>query len=194
MKFELIPPFIKTGFRNLLNPVIRLCVKLRLNPNWLTTASFFISAVASYHFAAGALRTGAVLLLFGGIFDMIDGAVARAADRVTRFGALWDSTLDRYAEIMVFIGIGHYFISKVGAGVTEILNVTLLVFVGLAGSLMVSYIRARAEGLQFECKVGVMQRPERLVMISVGALISDQWLIYMIIAIAVFSNVPPFNV
>ena len=120
---------------------------------------------------------------------MFDGAVARASDRVTKFGALYDSTLDRYAEIIVFAGIGYHFIGRVGQGVVERQNTALLVFIGLAGSLMVSYIRARAEGLDFECKVGLMQRPERLVMLSLGAMISERWLIYAIIAIAVFSNI-----
>jgi CDP-diacylglycerol---glycerol-3-phosphate 3-phosphatidyltransferase len=189
MKFELIPPVVKNGFKNLLRPLIHLCVKLHLNPNWLTTLSFFISFISAWNFATGALLHGAWFLLLSGLFDMFDGAVARASDRVTKFGALYDSTLDRYAEIIVFAGIGYHFIGRVGQGVVERQNTALLVFIGLAGSLMVSYIRARAEGLDFECKVGLMQRPERLVMLSLGAMISERWLIYAIIAIAVFSNI-----
>lgn len=132
---------------------------------------------------------GAVLLLLGGLFDMIDGAVARAANRVTRFGALYDSTLDRYAEIIIFFGIGYYYVNKLGQGSDSGLLISMAVFIGLAGSIMVSYVRARAEGLGFECKVGIMQRPERLILLSIGALISDKWLVIMIILVAVLSNV-----
>lgn len=189
MSIELIPPVVKPGFKRLMSPLVRLCVRLHLNPNWLTTISFFLSFFSAVSFAQGALVRGALLFLISGLFDMFDGSVARASNRVTKFGALYDSTLDRYAEIMVYIRIGHHFIGKMGQGMAETQQAALLVFIGLAGSLMVSYIRARAEGLDFECKVGLMQRPERIVLLSVGALISEQWLIYMIVVIAVFSNI-----
>jgi CDP-diacylglycerol---glycerol-3-phosphate 3-phosphatidyltransferase len=188
MKIELIPPIVKTKFKILLQPLIGSLVRLRLNPNWLTTLSFFIIVAAAVEFGRGSLRWGAALLLAGGLLDMLDGAVARASNRVTRFGALYDSTLDRYAEIMVFFGIAYYFVNKTGQGSEHGLMVSMMVFIAMAGSLMVSYVRARAEGLNFECKVGLMQRPERLIGISIGAMISDNWLIGMLVLIAVFAN------
>jgi CDP-diacylglycerol--glycerol-3-phosphate 3-phosphatidyltransferase len=188
MKIELIPPIVKLKFKQLLQPLIALLVRLHLNPNWFTTFSFFIIVAAAVAFGGGALRLGAILMLVGGLLDMVDGAVARASNRVTRFGALYDSTLDRYAEIAVFFGLAYYFVHKTGQGVEHGLLVSMLVFIAMAGSLMVSYVRARAEGLNFDCKVGIMQRPERLVMISIGALLSDSWLIIMIAAIAFFAN------
>jgi len=189
MKIELIPPPVKTGFKKILGPVVRVFVRYKLNPNWLTTISFFIFAAAAYEFARGFLRAGACFTLMGGIFDMIDGAVARATGRVTRFGALYDSTLDRYAEILTFFGIGYYFVNRTGQGLESGLFVSMVVFAALSGSLMVSYVRARAEGLNFECKAGVMQRPERLVLISLGALVSHRGLVWAMIAIAFFANV-----
>ncbi|MBN2354951.1 CDP-alcohol phosphatidyltransferase family protein [candidate division KSB1 bacterium] len=188
MSVELIPPIVKNGFKKLLRPIIRLFVRYKLNPNWLTTVSCFIFVLVAIEFARGRIRLAACLLLIGGIFDMIDGAVARASNRVTRFGALYDSTLDRYAEILTFFGIGYYFIHRAGQGFESGLFVSMVVFIALAGSLMVSYVRARSEALDFECKVGVMQRPERLVVLAAGALISDRFLVYALILIALLSN------
>ncbi len=188
MKIELIPPVIKNQFKNLLTPLIRVLVRLKLNPNWLTTCSFFVSIFAAIAFGRGELVRGAVLLLLTGFLDMLDGAVARASNRVTKFGALYDSTLDRYAEIMVFFGIAYYFVNETSHGAEYGLLVSMIVFVGIAGSLMVSYVRARAEGLGLECRVGLMQRPERLIAISIGALVSDAWLVGALLLIAVFAN------
>ncbi len=188
MKIELIPPVVKRGFKGLLTPLISSLVRLKLNPNWLTTLSFFISIISAIQFGRGRLVWGAVALLSSGLLDMLDGAVARASNRVTKFGALYDSTLDRYAEIMVFFGIAYYFVNKTGQGTEHGLLISMLVFVGIAGSLMVSYVRARAEGLGLACKVGFMQRPERLVAISIGALVSDEWLVGALVLIAFFAN------
>lgn len=189
MKIELIPPVVKARFKQLLNPLVNSLVRIHLNPNWLTTLSFFVIAISAVQIARGSLRFGAILLLIGGLMDMLDGAVARASNRVTRFGALYDSTLDRYAEIIVFFGLAHYFVNKTGQGAEHGLLISMVVFIAMAGSLMVSYVRARAEALNFECKTGLMQRPERLIGIAVGALINDNWLVGMLVLIAVFANI-----
>lgn len=188
MKIELIPPVIKSKFKLLLHPLVGALVRYHLNPNWFTTLSFFVIVYSALEFARGSLRLAAVVLLAGGLLDMLDGAVARASNRVTRFGALYDSTLDRYAEIMIFFGIAYYFVNKTGQGSEHGLLVSMVVFIAMAGSLMVSYVRARAEGLTFECKVGILQRAERLIGISIGALINDNWLIGMLVLIAVLAN------
>ncbi len=178
----------KNNFRKKFDPLIRLCVRLGLNPNHLTTISLFLSIWSAYQFAFGSIRIAALILLVGGLFDMIDGQVARASNRVTRFGALYDSTLDRYSEIFTFLGMGYHFVRLqiVSPQFTAIL--ALFIVLAMAGSIMVSYVRARAEGLDFQCKVGFLQRPERVVLLGVGALISNWTLIFVIFFIAVFAN------
>jgi CDP-diacylglycerol---glycerol-3-phosphate 3-phosphatidyltransferase len=188
MKLVIIPQIIKENFKKLLNPIIKLFVKYHLNPNYLTTFSLVISLFSAYQFAAGSARAGAILLLLGGIFDMVDGAVARASNRVTRFGALYDSTLDRYAEIIVFLGIGYRLLNAYFADAKTSLLISVAVLIAATGSIMVSYVRARAEGLGMECKVGLMQRPERLVIISLGGLISNTALLIAVIIIAALAN------
>jgi len=193
MKIAIIPQIVKERFKQLLEPVIRFFIRYELNPNFLTTVSLIISIFSAYQFGKGSLRLGALLLLLGGIFDMIDGAVARATNRVTRFGALYDSTLDRYSEIIVFFGIGFHLVHKYSAGSKTSLLISMAVFIAIAGSIMVSYVRARAEGLRFECKVGLMQRPERLVLLSLGALISATVLVVAIVFIALLANFTAFE-
>ena len=193
MKLTFLPDRLKVGFRFLLQPVIKFFVRLHLNPNHFTTISLLLCLIAAIYFAKGSLRTGALLLLLGGLFDMVDGDVARASNRVTKFGALYDSTLDRYAEIMIFFGIGYYFIIEQGISSTFAMIAGMAVFLGLGGSLMVSYVRARAEGLGFECKVGLMQRPERILLLSLGALISQTTLVVALVLIAVFANMTAFQ-
>lgn len=179
----------KDNFRKKFEPLIRFCVRLGLNPNHLTTVSLFLSIWSAYQFAFGSIHIAALLLLVGGFFDMIDGEVARAANRVTRFGALYDSTLDRYSEIFIFLGMGYHFVRIQLASPQFTAVLTLFIVLAMAGSLMVSYVRARAEGLDFQCKVGFLQRPERVVLLGVGALISNWTLIFVIFFIALFANI-----
>ncbi len=187
MNFQLLPERLKKKFRSLLSPVIKFFIQYELNPNFFTTISLIICALSAYQFGKGSLRYGGFLVLLGGLFDMIDGDVARASNRVTRFGALYDSTLDRYAEILIFFGLGFHFIDKYSTSSTGLL-VSMAIFLALAGSIMVSYVRARAEGLGFECKVGIMQRPERIILIGFGSLISEVVLIVSIVIIAILAH------
>ncbi len=182
MKFSILPPKLKEGFLNSLNPLVRWLVKLNLSPNWFTTLSLVVGAGSGVYYGTGRLRCGGALVLICGLLDTLDGKVARATNRVTRFGALYDSTLDRYAEVIAFFGMAFYFVAH------QQLLVSVGICVALAGSLMVSYVRARAEGLGFECKVGLMQRPERLVLVGLGSLIHEYALIAAIFVIAVLSN------
>jgi phosphatidylglycerophosphate synthase len=182
MKFSILPPRLKEGFLNGLNPLVGWLVKLKLNPNWLTTFSLLVGGASGVCYAKGYLRWGGALVLICGLLDTLDGKVARATNRVTRFGALYDSTLDRYAEVIAFFGMAFYFVAH------QQLLVSVAICVALAGSLMVSYVRARAEGLGFECKVGLMQRPERLVLVGAGSLAHEYALIAAIFVIALLSN------
>ena len=137
------------------------------------------------------------VILFAGLFDMMDGRVARLGNMSSKFGALYDSVLDRYSELMTFFGICYYLSMK------DYFFYALIAFVALIGSLMVSYVRARAEGLGIECKVGFMQRPERVVLTSLGALFCGVFkditafdpmliLIVPLAFVAVFANITAF--
>ena len=130
-------------------------------------------------------------MLLGGVFDMVDGKVARATNRVTKFGALYDSTLDRYSEVMIFFGLAYYFVTSRWhvADYNLALITAVAVSVAIGGSVMTSYVRARAEGLGLECKVGMMQRPDRVVFIAFGAIFHLYALVVTIFIVAIFSNI-----
>lgn len=183
LKINILPDNIKNWYLRLITPVVDFLIGLELNPNFLTTVGFAVTIVAGFCFAAGELRVAGILVLLSGTFDIIDGKVARATNRVTKFGALYDSTLDRYAEVIMFFGMAYYFVKG------EWFITSVAVSFAIGGSIMVSYVRARAEALGFQCKVGIMQRPERIVYIGFGALIHIYTLIFAIMLIAVFANV-----
>lgn len=191
MNINLLPDWIKKVYLRLIIPVIDFFIKRRLNPNHLTTLGFLISVVATYFFAKGSLRIAGGLMLLGGSFDVIDGKVARATNRTTKFGALYDSTLDRYSEVMIFFGLAYYFVNNgwFFKGIDLGLLTAVMVSVALGGSIMTSYVRARAEGLNLECKVGYMQRPERVVFLAFGAIFHQLTLVFAIFLIAVMSNI-----
>lgn len=175
-------------FRGMFNPVTHFFVRIDLNPNWFTTLSLILCLIASYYYAKGSLRWAALIMMIGGLFDMIDGQVARASNRVTRFGALYDSTLDRFSEIFIFIGLSYYMVdAEVLPQVNLGLKAAIFMLV-MSGSLMVSYVRARAEGLGFECKKGFLQRPERFILLILSSLISRTALMIVIIFLAFFTH------
>jgi len=188
---DILPASIQKWYINLIQPIIRLFIKYRLNPNWFTTLGLIVSSIAAYFFGAGHQHIGGALFLLAGTFDIIDGKVARASGRVTKFGAIYDSTLDRYAEMLVLFGIVYYY-SRLSSfylwGIDLALVGGVSAAVALGGSIMVSYVRARAEGVGLECKVGIMQRPERVVYLGFGAIFSKYTLIAALIFIAIFSN------
>lgn len=135
---------------------------LGLTPNALTIIGLILNLAVAAILATGHLRVGGALVLVASLFDGLDGALARHTGRGSKFGAFFDSTLDRYAEAALFTGLVWHF-STVGAR-TE----TVLAVVALFGSLAVSYTRARAEGLDISCSVGILTRAERIVVLSVG--------------------------
>ncbi len=179
---NILPIGLKNWYLNLMKPVIDFFIALELNPNFFTTIGFILSIISAYFFAIGYLRIAGALVLLAGTFDIIDGRVARATNRVTKFGALYDSTLDRYSEVIIFFGLAYYFVSQ------DMLITSVAVFVALGGSIMVSYVRARAEGLGFECNVGIMQRPERIVYLGLSSLAHKYLLILAILMIAILAN------
>ena len=173
---------VKEDVAALLQPSTQYLVKKRLRPDSLTLIGFLLNVGAAVLFGMGHLRWGGFTVLLAGVFDLLDGQVARAGRTASPFGALLDSTVDRYSEIFIWFGIGVNFIRA------DSLFTSSATFFALAGSLMVSYVRARAEGLGEQCKVGFMQRPERVIAIGVGALVGDVGLTAAIWAIAILSN------
>lgn len=146
-------------------PLAPLAKKISLSPNSLTILGFFITIAAAISIPFD-LFVGGFLILIGGFFDMLDGIVARTNGKSTRFGALLDSTLDRYSDSIIFIAIAWYFFDEQNlAGV-------LFTAGSLVGALLISYVRARAEGTGIRCDVGLLERPERIVLIAVGCITS----------------------
>ena len=152
------------------SPVAKALAHLGLSPNLITVIGLVIAGVSAYLLGIGLLLFGGLVLLLSGVFDILDGAVARETGHTTQFGALLDSTIDRASEGLVLLGLLVYFLDK--ASSLEV----MLAYLALAGSFLVSYVRARAEGLGVECTVGVMTRPERVVLLGVALIISHWWL------------------
>jgi CDP-diacylglycerol--glycerol-3-phosphate 3-phosphatidyltransferase len=164
-----------------LNAIVRAFVWSGVTPNVLTFVGFVINLVAAYLFAYGYFRWAACVIIFAGLFDMLDGRVARVSNRVTPFGGFLDSVLDRYSDLSLLIGLLVFY-----GRINRFWYVTL-VAVGMIGSVMVSYTRARAENLIPSCKVGFLERPERVVLFIIGALFDRMAPVLWIIA--VLSNV-----
>ena len=144
--------------------VVRTFVKIRINPNFLSFTGFAINLVAAYLFAYGYFRWAGITIICGGVFDLTDGPVARRTRRVTPFGAFFDSVLDRYSDLFLLIGLLVFY------GRINRFMYVVVVALAMIGSVMVSYSRARAENLIPSCKVGFLERPERVVLIIIGAL------------------------
>ncbi|UCD77303.1 MAG: CDP-alcohol phosphatidyltransferase family protein [Desulfobacterales bacterium] len=180
---RLIPQSLQDRFIKLLSPLLRLFSKWGLSPNSFTFAGVVITFFAAAAFLMGYIRLAGILTLLGGLCDTIDGLLARTTGKASRFGALLDSTVDRYSEFIMFFGIAAYFFY------IEDYGTSAATFLALCGSFMVSYTRARAESLGLEAKVGVMQRPERIVLIGLGALIHINAFKIAIWLVAVLANV-----
>lgn len=164
---SLIPNWLEGSVKRGFEPVALWLGKRSVNPNWLTTIGFLLSIYGAREIAVGQLEVGGTLVITSGIFDIIDGAVARKSGKVTRFGALYDSTIDRYSEVTIFFGLGFYLI-----GNHFYLTSVAAVF-AIGGSIMVSYIRARAESLGFKANVGLARRQERIVILGAGLLLNE---------------------
>lgn len=156
---------LKPRLEMILSVVANKMVALGITANMVTLFGFAVNLIATFYMATGRLVVSGILILFGGSFDMIDGAVARAQTNLRASGALLDSVIDRYSEGFLFLGVLIYFYTL------ESLIGIILAFGAWFGSILVSYVRARAEGLQVNCKVGLMQRPERIILLGAGALL-----------------------
>jgi phosphatidylglycerophosphate synthase len=144
-------------------PLSSLARKVRVSPNQITLAGFVLTIIAALTLAFN-LFWGGVLTLVAGLFDVLDGVVARTQNKSTEFGAFFDSVIDRYSDGVLFIGLGWHFL-RTGSRTGLFLSLATMI-----GALLVSYTRARAEGLGKDCRVGVMERPERIVFMAFGAI------------------------
>ncbi len=180
--FTVLPQSIQKWFINILDPFIEGIVHFNVHPNHFTILGLFTSLVGAIFYAKHDIRLGGLFILLGGLCDIIDGKVARKTGRSTKFGALFDSSLDRFSEVFMFLGVAIYFVQKAHP------FTSIMVFLALGGSMMVSYVRARAEGLGFECKVGIMQRPERIVYVGLSSLLHVYLLELVVWMIAILAN------
>lgn len=186
---------------HLIDPIINLMLKMGITPNGITAAGFVGNLIALWFFLDAAqcwnngarnpytlIGWGGFIILAAGLFDMMDGRLARTGNLSSKFGALWDSTLDRYSELVTLFGICLIFVKA------DWFWMSVTTFAAMVGSVMVSYVRARAEGLGIECKVGLMQRPERVVVTAVTAIVSGitaelWWMAGGMILIAILANI-----
>ena len=217
--------FLQKVIYVIINPIIKAMIKMGVTPNIVTFVGFIGNILAAGIFIdaawtlgldgvaegnlADADSTGAFtmqgclteigwggfIILAAGLFDMMDGRLARMSGKSSLFGALWDSTLDRYSELVSLFGICLAFIRVDQDG--DWFWMGVVTFAAMIGSVMVSYVRARAEGLDIECKVGLMQRPERVVVTAVTAMLTGitgnlWWLAGGMILIAVLANITAF--
>jgi CDP-diacylglycerol--glycerol-3-phosphate 3-phosphatidyltransferase len=172
------------------NSIANLFISLKFTPNSLSFIALMLGLIAGILFAFAQPLWAGVVIIICGFFDLLDGQVAIKTDKKSLFGAIFDSTLDRYAEFFIYLGLAYYFRDQ---------WTLWLCFFTFFGSSMVSYTRARAEGLGMECQIGIMQRAERLGFLALGALfgsvfvVFDSVMIAVLIAIAVISNFTAFQ-
>ena len=176
----------------IIDPAINWMVRHRVHPNLLTTLGFVSVVGAGYLYHLDHVRWAGLVVLLGGLWDIFDGQVARVSGMASKFGSFYDSTLDRISEIVVFLGL----LSLYNSYAREWADVWMVyvIFMAMGGSTMVSYTRARAEGLGLDCKVGLMQRPERVVLLGLGSMAFGlTWnglvLKGIIIVVAVLTNI-----
>ena len=158
---------VRQWSRGIINPVAGLVNRTGISPNGITVIGFLLMVGVGLVLSQGYLRLAGVLLIVAALFDALDGALARLQDRVTPFGAFFDSTMDRYAEAAVFLGVLIYFLRESAS--TEV----ILTYIAIIGSLMVSYTRARGEGLGVSIRGGLLSRLERMVILVLFLLLNQ---------------------
>jgi CDP-diacylglycerol--glycerol-3-phosphate 3-phosphatidyltransferase len=161
----------------MIDRIVRWLALSKIHPNALTFIGLLINIWAAWLFSEGKLFAAGLVVVGASVFDMVDGRVARATNQVTRFGGFFDSVLDRYSDLALFMGLLVYY-----ASINRYFYIVLTAIV-MTGSVMVSYTRARAENSIPTCKVGFLERPERIVLIMIGALFNHMAAVLWVIAI-----------
>jgi len=190
-------------YLQIISPAGKFMARLGIHPNILSLAGLVLSVFSGLIYSTGSFFWGAWVLVLAGTCDALDGQLARQAGKDSLFGAFFDSTLDRFSEVFIFLGLAWHFSGgavfwdiKAGNSANFQSPVAVLfIILAIAGSFMVSYTRARAEGLGVSCKVGLMQRPERIILLIIGSLVASipvigQFVIKLtLLLLAVLSNV-----
>ncbi len=169
---------VKTWFKAGMLTVARVFARTGISPNAVTLVTLLLNFGVAAVIASGQTTIGGILVIVVGALDSLDGALARSTGRATAFGAFLDSTLDRYSEAIIFLGIIYLYQAEP--------NTVMLAYVAIIGSVMVSYARARAEGLGLDCEVGLLARPERILVLGIG--LATGFTFYALIILAVFTN------
>ncbi len=176
--------WIKHGYLRLIEPIASFLIRHGVHPNVITTLGTFCSVAGGVIYGAGHIRTGGWFLGLTAFFDVVDGRVARQTGQTSVFGAFYDSTLDRVADAAVLAGLAVFYATSARHASVPLLVVTLA---GIIGGFLVSYTRARAEALGIDAKVGLMQRPERVVLLSAPqaffGLALDGWVLATIVVL-----------
>ena len=162
------------------SPIVPFLHKIGLTPDIVTWIGLIINIAAAATVAMEHLLLGGILLLVAGLFDILDGALARFANKTTAFGAILDSTFDRLSEAILLCGLLVLDIRQ--ENFTEI----YLIFAVLVGSFLVSYVRARAEGMGIECRVGLFTRAERIIILALGLLVNQVFIALIVMALFSF--------
>lgn len=180
----------------IIDPVTRWLIRAGVHPNAISVMGVLATIAAGYLYHGDHVRTAGLFVLLGGLFDIFDGRVARESGKASRFGSFFDSTLDRFSEIIVFVGL----LSLYNTYGTELADIWMIYVILLAagGSIMVSYTRAKAEALDIPCTVGFMQRAERIVLLGLGSILFGlMWngavLSWVIVVLAVLTNLTAFQ-
>jgi CDP-diacylglycerol--glycerol-3-phosphate 3-phosphatidyltransferase len=171
--------FRKIAARRITEPLKTTLIKSRLKPNTLTWLALAISIIAAGTIATNHLLIGGFLVLLSGLFDILDGALARLTNQATRFGALLDSTFDRISDAVLLLGLLVLYVMS--GGTTEM----VLIFLALISSFLTSYVRARAEGLGINCPVGLFTRTERVIILALGLLLNPLYEFSIFIALLI---------
>jgi CDP-diacylglycerol--glycerol-3-phosphate 3-phosphatidyltransferase len=165
-----------------LRVIINTCVRLQIHPNVLTFVGVLINVAAAWALALGKFVTAGAIMVVANIFDFIDGKVAHESQAVSAFGGFWDSVIDRFSDISLFIGL-IYLYSKLGRT-----DYVMLTAIAMMFAIMTSYARARAESLIPKCKVGFMERPERIVLFMIGAFTNRMAaVLWVILVLSIFT-------
>ena len=175
--------FRKSLASRITGPLVPFLSRIGLTPDLITWIGLGINIIAAAIVATNRLLIGGILVLLSGLFDILDGALARFTNKSTLFGALLDSTFDRLSEAIILFGILILYVN--GEHVVEI----LLIFGVMIGSFLISYIRARAEGLGLECKTGLFTRAERVIILALGLMLNQIFIVLIILAVFTFITV-----
>ncbi|RKZ02904.1 MAG: CDP-alcohol phosphatidyltransferase family protein [Candidatus Hydrothermota bacterium] len=173
----------KGNGRKIIRPIVNVCVKLGIHPNYITLIGFLITIFAGFLYAGGYFRLAALLLLIAGVLDAVDGDVARLTGKKSSFGALLDSALDRLSEAAIFGGVLYFYRNSIWA--------LILIFISFTLSFMVSYLRARGEGLGVSIRVGPMDRTGRYIYLFLISLLGPAFFLKLLVlyALLVFITV-----